>query len=91
MYPGIYGDWSVEAEDEREVLFYRLGIAAAAAGSTAALAAAAIAPDADATPAVLNAAYATGAIGLGTSLQLIHIYVDPLKKFLQVRGAQTEC
>ena len=32
VYQGVYGPWSIEEEDEREVFLYRLGLNLAAGG-----------------------------------------------------------
>ncbi len=85
VYQGAYGPWSVEREDELEVAGYRAGISITALAATA-VALPAFVPELQ--PAVLPASdvlVLAGAAGLGLSLQLIHIYIDELKKTLQVR------
>jgi len=63
------------------VLLYRLGLTATAlalgGGSAAGLAG---------FDAALDPLCLLGAAGLGVSVVLIHVYVTPLKRFLQVRG-----
>ncbi|XP_015690805.2 uncharacterized protein LOC102707762 [Oryza brachyantha] len=86
VYDGVYGPWTVEYSDVREVLLYRSGLVTAAASFVAAASAAFI-PEGnaagDAVRQSLDLFYATGAAGLGLSLVLIHIYVTPIKRFLQ--------
>jgi hypothetical protein len=60
---------------------YRVGISCAALGTAGGALAAAAGAD-----ALLDPLAAVGAAGLGASVFLIHVYVDPLKKLLQVRG-----
>ncbi|KAI3919287.1 hypothetical protein MKW98_030423 [Papaver atlanticum] len=90
VYKGIYGPWSVDSTDVREVILYRSGLVTAAAtfvigGSTAFL------PDDFFLTNVLNqnldVFYALGAGGLGLSLFLIHIYVTEIKRTLQALWA----
>ena len=38
-----------------------------------------------------NAVVAAGVAGLGASLYLVHMYVTPIKRFMQVRPLQTLC
>lgn len=86
VYNGVYGPWTVEDADVREVLLYRSGLVTAAASFVAA-ASAAFLPEGnaagDAIRQGIDLLYATGAAGLGLSLVLIHIYVTPIKRFLQ--------
>ncbi|CAD6335103.1 unnamed protein product [Miscanthus lutarioriparius] len=88
VYNGAYGPWTVEDSDVREVLLYRSGLVTAAASFVAA-ASAAFLPEGN--PAAGAGAddllYAAGASGLGLSLLLIHIYVTPIKRFLQALWA----
>ncbi|RZC59485.1 hypothetical protein C5167_006789 [Papaver somniferum] len=90
VYKGIYGPWSVDSTDVREVILYRSGLVTAAAtfvigGSTAFL------PDdfflTNALKQNLDVFYALGAGGLGLSLFLIHIYVTEIKRTLQALWA----
>jgi uncharacterized integral membrane protein len=88
VYNGVYRPWTVEDSDVREVLLYRSGLVTAAASFVAA-ASAAFLPEggADAVRQSLDLFYAAGAAGLGLSLLLIHIYVTPIKRFLQALWA----
>ncbi|GMH33077.1 hypothetical protein BSKO_00911 [Bryopsis sp. KO-2023] len=82
-YNGQFGAWKVEPEDEREVLFYRLGLTCAAASLGLGVAASFLPAENAVNDALFDALCVTGAGGLGVSLVLIHIYVTPLKRFLQ--------
>ena len=80
VFQGQFGAWTVDAEDEREVFLYRLGLSVAAV-SWAATGLSLLSP---AAPAWFSAAgYAVGSFAFGGSLALIHIYVTPAKRFLQ--------
>jgi uncharacterized integral membrane protein len=90
VYDGAYGPWTLEDSDVREVLLYRSGLVTAAASFVAASSAAFLPEGNPAASAVTGAAdllYAAGAAGLGLSLVLIHIYVTPIKRFLQALWA----
>jgi uncharacterized integral membrane protein len=82
----MFGKWRVEPADEFEVWSYRVGLTATVSGFVAA---AAICSSSDALQAAaapaLNPLACLLALGLGVSLVQIHIYVDPLKRALQVR------
>jgi uncharacterized integral membrane protein len=86
VYQGIYGPWSVEAEDVREVILYRAGLVTSAVAFVTA-ASSAFMPDDFPLKSFLQGAYdplyVVGAGGLGLSLVLIHIYVTPIKRALQ--------
>ncbi|EIE22348.1 hypothetical protein COCSUDRAFT_33484 [Coccomyxa subellipsoidea C-169] len=90
VFRGVYGDWQVEESDVREVLGYRAGISVAAA---ALLLDTIIALGIqNGSPLQFlrewqNAICLIGAGGLGVSLVLIHIYVAPLKRFIQLLWA----
>ncbi|RLN42548.1 uncharacterized protein C2845_PM01G48890 [Panicum miliaceum] len=90
VYNGVYGPWTVDDSDVREVLLYRSGLVTAAASFVAA-ASAAYLPEGnaagDAVRQSIDLFYAAGAAGLGLSLVLIHIYVTPIKRFLQALWA----
>lgn len=90
VYQGVYGPWSVDQNDVREVILYRAGLVTAAtsfviASSTAFL------PEGtflrDVLQQDIDLLYTLGAGGLGLSLFLIHIYVTPIKRFLQALWA----
>jgi len=83
----MFGEWRVEEEDVREVLSYRVGISVATAALLAASATTFL-PEGngvhDALVSALDPVTGLGIFGLGSSLVLIHIYVTPLKRFLQI-------
>jgi uncharacterized integral membrane protein len=86
VYQGRFGPWTIEPEDVREVWAYRAGITLTALTASTAAASAFLSPDsaaAQAITAALDPLCLAGAVGLGASLQLIHIYVAPLKRALQ--------
>ncbi|BBN10652.1 hypothetical protein MPTK1_5g05330 [Marchantia polymorpha subsp. ruderalis] len=90
VYQGIYGPWSVDSADIREVILYRSGLVTSAAAFVT-VASTAFLPDGNpvksAVQAVYDPLYALGAGGLGLSLFLIHIYVTPIKRTLQLLWA----
>ncbi|KAL8121474.1 uncharacterized protein LOC141659096 [Apium graveolens] len=87
LYKGIYGPWSVDSSDVREVILYRSGLVTAAASFVFA-ASTAFLPDhsflTDLIKPNFDFFYALGAVGLGLSLLLIHIYVTEIKRTLQL-------
>lgn len=85
VYEGMYGPWSVTEDDLREVAAYRAGLTVAATALVLG-ALPALAPDSALYPLLRDygdALCVSGAAGLGVSLTLIHIYVTPLKRFVQ--------
>ncbi|KAJ3683595.1 hypothetical protein LUZ60_013822 [Juncus effusus] len=90
VYKGVYGPWSVEDEDIREVILYRSGLVTAATSFITAATSAFLPADsflADVIHHQLDLIYIVGASGLGLSLILIHIYVTAIKRFLQALWA----
>ncbi len=75
-YEGVYGEWTVREQDVVEVWSYRACLSVVAL-STVALSTR-LGGDTDEVFCVL------GIGALGVALQLIHIYVTPLKRMLQV-------
>lgn len=75
-YDGVYGKWTVREEDFKEVWAYRVSLTVLAA-STVTLSTRLVAGGDDIVCALAIAS-------LGIALQLIHIYVTPLKRTLQV-------
>lgn len=90
VYQGVYGPWAVEPSDVREVILYRSGLVTAAASFVLASSAAFL-PEgsifSDLLKQDVDLLYIVGAGGLGLSLFLIHIYVTPIKRFLQALWA----
>ncbi|PIA32831.1 hypothetical protein AQUCO_04300040v1 [Aquilegia coerulea] len=90
VYQGIYGPWSVDQSDVREVILYRSGLVTAAASFVIAASTAFLPeenPFREFLKQDLNFLYALGAGGLGLSLFLIHIYVTEIKRTLQALWA----
>ncbi|WOL16170.1 hypothetical protein Cni_G24952 [Canna indica] len=86
VYQGVYGPWTVEPSDVREVVLYRSGLVTAALSFVIASSAAFI-PEGNIVGDIIKQdidfLYIIGAGGLGLSLLLIHIYVTPIKRFIQ--------
>ncbi|CAK9328645.1 unnamed protein product [Citrullus colocynthis] len=86
VYQGIYGPWTVDSSDVREVILYRAGLVTAATSFVIASSVAFL-PDnsslSDTLKQNLDVLYALGGGGLGLSLVLIHIYVTAIKRTLQ--------
>lgn len=86
VYQGTYGPWTLDESDSLEVILYRSGLVTAAASFVIA-ASSAFLPEGSIVKDVItknvDLLYATGAGGLGLALVLIHIYVTPIKRFLQ--------
>ncbi|XP_058102893.1 uncharacterized protein LOC131246614 [Magnolia sinica] len=90
VYQGIYGPWTVDSTDVREVILYRSGLVTAAASFVIAASSAFLPEDTFLTDIVkqnIDLLYVIGAGGLGLSLLLIHIYVTPIKRTLQALWA----
>lgn len=90
VYRGIYGPWTVDTTDVREVILYRSGLVTAAVSFVVAASAAFLPNDnmlSDMIKQNLDLFYTTGAAGLGLSLFLIHIYVTEIKRTLQALWA----
>ncbi|KAG0488234.1 hypothetical protein HPP92_007045 [Vanilla planifolia] len=90
MYDGVYGPWTIEPSDIREVILYRSGLVTVATSFVLAASAAFIPEDVHFGGFLkqnIDFLYFTGAGGLGLSLLLIHIYVAPIKRFLQALWA----
>ncbi|KXZ47942.1 hypothetical protein GPECTOR_31g304 [Gonium pectorale] len=88
LFVGRFGRWSITPEDRLEVVGYRLGISATALAFLFEGLFALLPPEQEATRSamrgLLDPVALLGAGGLGVSLQLIHIYLAPLKRALQV-------
>ncbi|KAI3787299.1 hypothetical protein L1987_41672 [Smallanthus sonchifolius] len=86
VYQGVYGPWSVDSSDIREVILYRSGLVTAATSFVLASSAVFLPDDfvlTDLLKQNIDIPYAIGAAGLGLSLVLIHIYVTEIKRSLQ--------
>ncbi|WZZ59116.1 uncharacterized protein LOC106415195 [Brassica napus] len=90
VYKGVYGPWTVEQSDVKEVILYRSGLVTAAASFVAASSAAFLPENSWLSEIIKqnqDLFYLVGAGGLGLSLFLIHIYVTEIKKTLQALWA----
>ncbi|KAK1572416.1 hypothetical protein Q3G72_032411 [Acer saccharum] len=86
VYQGVYGPWTVDSTDVKEVILYRSGLVTAAASFVVAASAVFLPSDSFLTETIkqnIDLFYILGAGGLGLSLILIHIYVTELKRTLQ--------
>lgn len=84
VYQGQFGEFTITAEDRREVVIYRAGLALAGLSFVVGTG---LLLWQGATPAVLLALtvlYGLFCAGLGISLWTIHIYLAPLHRALQV-------
>jgi|TARA_B110000977_G_scaffold192288_1_gene265559 uncharacterized integral membrane protein len=80
-FPGMYADWSVTKEDKVEVWSYRVCLTTVALTTLACASPVLVGQD---LPWLSNnLSYFMGASSLGAALYLIHMYVDPIKKFMQ--------
>ncbi|CDY46624.1 hypothetical protein BRARA_I02969 [Brassica rapa] len=90
VYKGVYGPWTVEQSDVKEVILYRSGLVTAAASFVAASSAAFLPENSWLSEIIKqnqDLFYLVGAGGLGLSLFLIHIYVTEIKRTLQALWA----
>ncbi|KAI9126073.1 hypothetical protein K1719_003491 [Acacia pycnantha] len=86
VYQGLYGPWTVDESDNREVILYRSGLVTAASSFVLAASAAFLPEDLFVSQIIkqnLDYLYVAGSCGLGLSLLLIHIYVSEIKRTLQ--------
>jgi len=79
LFEGVYGTYSIDARDRREVLGYRLALLLVAVAQAALLLQWRLLG-----PALLWPWLALMAVGLGLALRWIHIYLRPLHQALQV-------
>lgn len=90
VYQGVYGPWTIEPSDIREVILYRTGLVTAAASFVVAASTAFLPADSLLRHNLehnLDLFLVSGAAGLGLSLYLIHIYVTEIKRTLQALWA----
>lgn len=90
VYQGVYGPWTIEPSDVREVISYRTGLVTAAASFVFAGSTTFLPLDSFLKQTLeqsLDVFYVFGAAGLGLSLYLIHIYVTEIKRTLQALWA----
>ncbi|GLI70950.1 hypothetical protein VaNZ11_016049 [Volvox africanus] len=91
VYYGRFGRWTVTPADRAEVIGYRLGLTICTLALLFEGVYGLLPSDQqavrDSMQAILNPAAVAGSLGLGVSLQLIHIYISALKRALQVLWA----
>ncbi|GMH30483.1 hypothetical protein Nepgr_032326 [Nepenthes gracilis] len=94
VYQGVYGPWTVDRSDVREVILYRAGLVITSTSFIAAALAAFLPNESGKFPFIstalqqnLDLFYLLGTGGLGLSLYLIHIYVTEIKRTLQALWA----
>ncbi|XP_054804486.1 uncharacterized protein LOC129307658 [Prosopis cineraria] len=90
VYQGLYGPWTVDDSDVREVILYRSGLVTTASSFLLAASAAFLPYDSSLSATIkqnLDYLYVAGSCGLGLSLLLIHIYVSEIKRTLQALWA----
>lgn len=83
VYKGMFGEWSIDASDVAEVNRYRVGLTVAASGAAGASLLALCAGSEGLLGRVVDLLSFVGAAGMAVSLWEIHIYVSPLKRFVQ--------
>ncbi|OWM89816.1 uncharacterized protein LOC116200154 [Punica granatum] len=86
VYQGVYGPWTVDPSDVKEVILYRSGLVTAASSFVIASSTAFLPENSwfgEQLGQNLDLFYSVGAGGLGLSLLLIHIYVTEIKRTLQ--------
>lgn len=82
VYQGQFGEFTINQSDRQSVIIYRTGLMVAALSFAIASALVLFNPH----PAVFSALtplYACFSLGLGVSLVMIHIYMEPLHRLLQ--------
>ena len=79
VFEGVYGSYSIDEQDRREVLGYRLALLLAAVAQAALLLQWRLQG-----PALLWPWLGVMALGLGLALRWIHIYLRPLHRSLQL-------
>ncbi len=84
IYQGQFGEFTITDRDRREVILYRAGLVVAAVAFAIATVLALALPTHPLTPTLVTGLYALFSLGLGLSLWLIHIYLIPLHRTLQV-------
>ena len=82
VYQGQFGNFTVDAEDRREVVIYRAGLAVAAA--CFAISTGLVLWRGEAVLPWISWLYTLFCLGLGVSLWMIHIYLKPLHLALQI-------
>lgn len=81
VYEGVYGNWSIDEKDKREVFLYRLGLSVSAA-SFAVGTAVSFLPE-QLTTTLYDPLCILGVMGFGVSLTQVHMYAAPIKRAIQ--------
>jgi uncharacterized integral membrane protein len=84
VYQGQFGEFTITDRDRREVILYRSGLAIAALCFAIAAGLVLGQPEQPWVLPILSILYSGFALGLGVSLWLIHIYLKPLHRALQI-------
>lgn len=80
----MFGEWSIDDADRQEVALYRGGLTVAATAlALSTVLGLALPLDASPVGRIEDFLAFGGAAGLGVSLYCIHIYVTPIKRFIQ--------
>lgn len=87
VYQGVYGPWTIDPSDVREVILYRSGLVTAALSFVVASSTAFLPDNSLLSEKNVDLLYVLGSAGLGLSLYLIHIYVTEIKRTLQALWA----
>ncbi|MFM7447589.1 MAG: DUF2301 domain-containing membrane protein [Leptolyngbyaceae cyanobacterium] len=82
IYQGQFGEFTITADDRREVLIYRAGLVTAAACFV--LGAGLVLWQGDRVLSLISLLYGLFCLALGVSLWTIHIYMKPLHRALQI-------
>lgn len=82
IYQGQFGEFTITADDRREVLIYRAGLVTAAVCFV--LGVGLVLWQGDRVLALISLLYSLFCLSLGVSLWTIHIYMKPLHRALQI-------
>lgn len=82
IYQGQFGEFTITADDRREVLIYRAGLVTAAACFV--LGVGLVLWQGDRVLGLISLLYGLFCLSLGVSLWTIHIYMKPLHRALQI-------
>eukprot|EP01023_Acetabularia_acetabulum_P054980 TRINITY_DN6281_c0_g1_i6.p1 TRINITY_DN6281_c0_g1~~TRINITY_DN6281_c0_g1_i6.p1 ORF type:complete len:204 (-),score=13.23 TRINITY_DN6281_c0_g1_i6:22-612(-) len=83
LFQGMYGQWQVDETDKLEVLSYRSCLAISASAFLLEVLLNTFGSKGQVVDSVENVLAVIGGASLGAALQLIHIYVTPIKRFIQ--------
>eukprot|EP01025_Chloroclados_australasicus_P036411 TRINITY_DN3712_c1_g1_i1.p1 TRINITY_DN3712_c1_g1~~TRINITY_DN3712_c1_g1_i1.p1 ORF type:complete len:284 (+),score=22.00 TRINITY_DN3712_c1_g1_i1:36-854(+) len=86
-FSGTYGPWTVEESDKLEVLSYRTCLTISASAFLLNVVASTLLEQNQTVQLIEDGLAVAGGLSLGAALQLIHIYVTPIKRFIQALWA----